>query len=250
MLTNLYNLQLISKSFLQFPPIIELNVGGRFFTTTLLTLTKCPDNMLSAMFSGKYSVIKDKDGRFFIDADGENFIHILNYLRYGDLPPTKIAETVYREAAYFGVHGLVKELEKSPQIMAKIQRNNFRNQFPGYSGCLESILKAASVETTSQMSDIKVLLYQQEVTPVNENFDMNHVCTCEGVKKTLCTADARIGPWKGNSTEKDVLNCLMFDLESQGFTVTSRFHGPCTYVFEGICCNRSFFSICFHWWKS
>lgn len=234
----------------KFPPIIELNVGGRFFTTTLLTLTKCPDNMLSAMFSGKYSVIKDKDGRFFIDADGENFIHILNYLRYGDLPPSQIAETVYREAAYFGIYGLVKELEKFPQILAKIQRNNFRNQFPGYSNCLESIIKVAGAESTSQTSDIKVLIYRQEVIPANENFDMNHMCTCKGMKNTVHTPDARLGPWNGTSTEKDVLNCIVFDLESQGFTVTSRFHGPCTYESESICCNRSFFNICFHWWKS
>ncbi|XP_045216869.2 BTB/POZ domain-containing protein KCTD7-like [Mercenaria mercenaria] len=234
----------------KFPPIIELNVGGRFFTTTHLTLTKCPDNMLSAMFSGKYSVIKDKDGRFFIDADGENFIHILNYLRYGDLPPPQIAETVYREAAYFGIHGLVKELEKFPQIMAKIQRNNFRNQFPGYAECLDLIVKAASVETSSQTSEVKVLIYSKQVVPQNENFDMNHKCTCEGMKDTTYTPDAKLGPWKGNSTEKDVLNCLIFDLESQGFTVTSRFHGPCTYVCERICCNRSFYNICFHWWRS
>ncbi|WAR00457.1 KCTD7-like protein [Mya arenaria] len=136
-----------------FPPIIELNVGGRFFTTTHLTLTKCPDNMLSAMFSGKYSVIRDKDGRYFIDADGDNFIHILNYLRYGDIPSQRIAEAVYREATYFGIHGLVDELEKYPQILAKIQRNNYRNQFPGFGDCLDTVINVSSQTASSETTE-------------------------------------------------------------------------------------------------
>ncbi|KAL4220573.1 hypothetical protein ACF0H5_020971 [Mactra antiquata] len=234
----------------KFPAIIELNVGGRFFTTTLLTLTKCSDNMLSAMFSGKYSVIKDKDGRYFIDADGEHFIHILNYLRYGDLPPVEIAETVYREAAYFGVHGLVSQLEKFPQILAKIQRNNFRKLFNGYSECLNSIIKTAGEETLSQTSVVKVLIFAKENDTPHEDFNLDHTCTCLDIGENLKTADSSIGPWKIETTEKDVLNCLMFDLQKQGFTVTSRFHGPCTYKIETIQCRKSFYSISFHWWRT
>lgn len=206
--------------------------------------------MLSAMFSGKYAVIKDKADRFFIDADGEHFIHILNYLRYGDLPPNLIAETIYREATYFGINGLVKELETFPQILAKVQRNNFRRLFPGYTECLEMIIKASSVETTSQTSDIKILIYGKEINPAHEDFNKFHICSCKGMKKRLYTAETILGPWKGDSTEKDVLNCIIFDLEYRGFTVTSRFYAPCSYEYQGICCKKSFYNICFHWWKS
>ena len=51
-------------------PTINLNIGGRRFTTSLQTLTKDPDSMLAAMFSGKFEVKPSEDGAFFIDRDG------------------------------------------------------------------------------------------------------------------------------------------------------------------------------------
>ena len=36
-----------------FPPIVELNVGGVFYTTSLSTLVKEPDSLLGQMFTGK-----------------------------------------------------------------------------------------------------------------------------------------------------------------------------------------------------
>ena len=61
--------------------IVNLHVGGRRFTTSLQTLTKDPDSMLAAMFSGKFEVKPSEDGAFFIDRDGTHFI--LNYHRTG-----------------------------------------------------------------------------------------------------------------------------------------------------------------------
>ena len=204
--------------------------------------------MLSAMFSGNYKAIKDKDGRYFIDADGENFTHILNYLRTGDTPPPHLAETIYREAAYFGIHGLVSALERHPQILAKIQRSHFRKQFQGYSKCLETILKTASVETKTQTTDVKVLLFQKENQPVDKYFNIEHVCEGRSDGR-LFDCNAKLGPWETKDTEKDVLSCLMYDLESQGFTITSRFFGPCTYEYESDTCKKVFYNVCFHWWK-
>ena len=40
--------------------------------------------MLAAMFSGKYKIDKEDDGRFFIDWDGTHFRYILNFLRDGN----------------------------------------------------------------------------------------------------------------------------------------------------------------------
>ena len=68
----------------EFPKIIDLNVGGTFYSTTLDTLRSDPDSMLCAMFSGRVGVLKDKDSRYFIDRDGNLFRHILNFLRYLD----------------------------------------------------------------------------------------------------------------------------------------------------------------------
>lgn len=111
---------------LQFPPVIELNVGGKHYTTTLLTLVKCKDTMLAAMFSGNYDVKKDQHGRYFIDADGENFHYILNYLRYGELPPQEISPKIYREAVYLiWSSGDGRGVRKAPNIPCKDPQGKF-----------------------------------------------------------------------------------------------------------------------------
>ena len=68
-----------------FSSTILLNVGGHRFTTSLQTLTKDPNSMLAAMFSGKFEMEPSEDGAFFIDRDGTHFRFILNYLRNGKL---------------------------------------------------------------------------------------------------------------------------------------------------------------------
>ena len=64
-----------------FEKIVNLNVGGSRYTTTLSTLTKYPDSMLGAMFSGRHALVQQDDGSYFIDVDGEPFRYILSYLR-------------------------------------------------------------------------------------------------------------------------------------------------------------------------
>ena len=57
-----------------FDSTIKLNVGGKIYKTTLDTLQKDPDCMLSAMFSGRDELRKDEeDGAYFIDRDGKLF---------------------------------------------------------------------------------------------------------------------------------------------------------------------------------
>ena len=53
------------------------------FMTSTLTLTKEPDSMLLAMFSGRHALRQDDDGTYFIDRDATHFCYILNYLRDG-----------------------------------------------------------------------------------------------------------------------------------------------------------------------
>ena len=63
--------------------VIQLNVGGQRFTTSVSTLTCVPDSMLGVMFSGRHSLNTGPDGCVFIDRDGEFFPYILSYLRSG-----------------------------------------------------------------------------------------------------------------------------------------------------------------------
>lgn len=124
--------------------MIELNVGGHHFTTTPLTVSKGPTR-LAAMFDGHTPLQQDKDGRYFIDADGATFHWILNYLRNGQLPPNDQAERVYHSALYFGVHDLVTELTRhSPQILERQVKTKVYSQVENFDGTITSILEEAT----------------------------------------------------------------------------------------------------------
>ena len=99
-------------------PTINLNIGGRRFTTSLQTLTKDPDSMLAAMFSGKFEVKPSEDGAFFIDRDGKHFRFILNYLRDGELIVPEGAtflKELEAEAKFYQIKGLLRELKDKIQ---------------------------------------------------------------------------------------------------------------------------------------
>ena len=92
--------------------ILELNVGGVHYTTSMCTLLKYSDSMLAHMFSGKWKRKQDKDGRYFIDADGHLFKYVLNFLRRSRLHlPRTFGEMeldqLLGEAEYYQVRGLV-----------------------------------------------------------------------------------------------------------------------------------------------
>ena len=61
--------------------VINLNVGGRIYTTSRSTLTRYPDSMLGAMFSGRIQSTRDMEGNYVIDGDGPLFRYVLNFLR-------------------------------------------------------------------------------------------------------------------------------------------------------------------------
>ena len=67
-----------------FEKVVTLDVGGTKYRTTLSTLTKYPDSMLGAMFSGRHNLPQQEDGSYFIDRDGEAFKYVLMYLRDRD----------------------------------------------------------------------------------------------------------------------------------------------------------------------
>jgi hypothetical protein len=62
------------------PAVLDLNVGGTLFTTTLHTLNR-EMSLLSQWAVGQESPRYDTEGRLFIDRDPTHFRYILNYLR-------------------------------------------------------------------------------------------------------------------------------------------------------------------------
>ncbi|KAL9954724.1 hypothetical protein ACROYT_G042297 [Oculina patagonica] len=100
--------------YVHFSSTVNLNVGGHHFTTSVQTLTKDPNSMLAAMFSGRFEMKPSEDGSFFIDRDGTHFRFILNYLRTGKLilpEGATFLEELEEEAEFYQIHGIIDELK-------------------------------------------------------------------------------------------------------------------------------------------
>ncbi|KAL9968805.1 hypothetical protein ACROYT_G020935, partial [Oculina patagonica] len=114
-----------------FPENIELNVGGKFYSTSVLTLTREPDSLLGRIFSGRQHVEKDQSGKYFIDRDGSLFRYVLDFLRTRRLHLPDDFREIARlksEAEYFEIRGLEQQLElyfKARQRAATIVHDRF-----------------------------------------------------------------------------------------------------------------------------
>lgn len=86
--------------------VVDLNVGGKRFSTLRTTLTKYPGSMLEAMFSGRHRFTQDRKGNYFIDRNPEIFKLILEFLRIDNFPffqsPNERV-AFFRELDYFGL---------------------------------------------------------------------------------------------------------------------------------------------------
>lgn len=72
--------------------MVQLNVGGHLFSTTLSTLRRPPDSKLAELFRGQPRLRTDPQGRFFIDRDGSHFGSVLEFLRSERLPTENVQE--------------------------------------------------------------------------------------------------------------------------------------------------------------
>lgn len=93
---------------------IKLNVGGQLFETSLTTLRKDPNSMLSKMFSEGSTIKPDVDNSYFIDRDSTYFRLVLNYLRDLKIPAgvvddPKIMDELMQEARFYQINDLLKQ---------------------------------------------------------------------------------------------------------------------------------------------
>lgn len=103
-----------------FSQIVELNVGGVFYTTTLGTLKKQENSLLAKMFTNHHeeALIKDSKGKYFIDRDGVLFRYILDFLRNMKLVLPEAfqeRERLKSEAEFFGIRSLIDCLALQPR---------------------------------------------------------------------------------------------------------------------------------------
>lgn len=113
----------------KFPAIIDINVGGHVYTTSLASLTRYPDSMLGVMFSGRRLVAKDSRGSFFIDRDGPMFRYVLNFLRSSKLNlPENFQEfdQLMEEADFYQIPQMIDALKEINSTRSR--RSVTRNQ--------------------------------------------------------------------------------------------------------------------------
>jgi len=98
-----------------FPSMINLNVGGRTFSTSLSNLQRYPDSYFGVMFSERWDTKAGEDGRYFIDRGPRVFDYIIDYLRGEPLELGLISKekkaTLLREAKFYQLYQLVDILE-------------------------------------------------------------------------------------------------------------------------------------------
>ena len=95
--------------------IIKVNVGGNIYTTTRSTLTRYPNFMLGAMFSGRMPTTKDEDGNYWIDGNGDMFRYVLDFLRRGCLTlPVNFQghELLEKEADFYQIPELIEGIRE------------------------------------------------------------------------------------------------------------------------------------------
>ncbi len=162
-----------------FGPFVNLNIGGHKFTTTISTLTKYPDSMLGAMFSGRHTVQTDETGNVCIDKDGTHFRHILNFLRNPGELPMGLSEAhnveLVREIDFYGLSDVMGVLLAKEPI--KIEGCKKRNR----------------VKFTHEVSD------SEDELSVNSFGSVSTTGAAAGSALSLLTARGRVerGGWPG-----------------------------------------------------
>jgi hypothetical protein len=84
-------------------------------------------------------VIKDEEGRYFIDRDGTHFRYILNYLRDGNtyipFENQQLVDELYEEVQFFNIENLLHRLENERLNGAK--KNGY--EYISYTKLLELV---------------------------------------------------------------------------------------------------------------
>jgi hypothetical protein len=114
----------LSKQVFHVDEILDLNVGGVIYTTTRTTLTKQKGTLLCSLSSGRYNIMRDEQGRYFIDRDGHIFRYILNFLRSGYIGDLSRKELMLLrpEAEFYSIRPLLTIIDNK-------LKEHFNSQF-------------------------------------------------------------------------------------------------------------------------
>ena len=113
--------------------VVELNVGGTHFTTSLATLTSDPSSTLAQLFQQPAAIPLDADGRFFLDYGGQPFAYLLKYLRGEKFFVKKgdpIVAEVYSLAHRLNLSGFIRTIEDTLRGMRSVSAQPHREGSP------------------------------------------------------------------------------------------------------------------------
>lgn len=109
------------------PKTVKFNVGGKHFEVSrdLIMNDEGNETMLSRLVSDTW--LQDPEERVFIDRNGDNFLHVLDYLRYGEvtLPLNISLDSFMKDMDYYGIsvqEGSVRK--ENDYFSAKIEAFN------------------------------------------------------------------------------------------------------------------------------
>ncbi|KAF4072027.1 hypothetical protein AMELA_G00269610 [Ameiurus melas] len=191
--------------------VVQLNVGGQVYTTTLVTLRRIPNSKLAEMFSVPSKLIKDAEGRCFVDRDGTHFRAILEYLRSEEVP-TKNLQEVHKEAVYYGIKPLVKLLEETPQFFGeKVGRQQFLSHVRNYHENLEVLIRVGRAEAMASRYSIIIMCVLKTDNELARYNDA--MVSLDSRKESIVT----FGPWNSQATAEDLLDCIKMDIEAKGY---------------------------------
>ena len=108
---------------------VKLNVGGRDFEVTRGVLKQYPESIFGRMLSGKACAFKKReDGSFYVERDGTNFHHILEYLRYEAISDGALKEcgvSLHDDAKFYMLPSLEKQIENYNHVKVDVGGREF-----------------------------------------------------------------------------------------------------------------------------
>ena len=182
-----------------------------------MTLAKEPRSKLAAIVNGDHSFSKDQKGRWFIDADGYIFSFILEYLRFGKLPPVHLASQVYVYANYFGLQDLEKKLSTFLPVIQIKFLDKIRLLYPNYIEIFNRVIYRISQRAFQNDGEF----IHTVVRCVNAYKTEKDICT-------ICNQDADlIYAVAADRHASDLITLLQRELKDRGFVVEEAVYCHC-----------------------
>jgi len=203
------------------PSIIEFNVGGKIFATTIQTVNR-EMSLLSSMVSGE-GCKRDKEGRIFIDRDPTHFRWILNYLRDGFLVsvPANMQDRLelLQESRCYHLPGLSTLLEhhqnthKDPPTFLTARPSTKGLFYISGDAIKWSAIQLTNIKPTWSTISMKFEEGKDEVTFLSINIDRqsgvatNHdvVCISKLIIDKTAKASITVTSEDGNAQSADVM---------------------------------------------